>query len=190
MSAGRKALELHRESPKPSYLEQYMIMTVHDLATKAIEFSLLDDALWLSNYLAQFQPIPSDDSPVSVEWRRECARRTADVLQGRIFLAQGNIQEASSCLWSMHGTMPDRISIELADELLAARQRDVVIAYLEASVDTLKRKLNSLAKIASNQAGRFDPIGASQQTIEDFENLIVALRKGSKKRPSLHIHWH
>jgi tetratricopeptide (TPR) repeat protein len=151
-----------------------MIMTVHDLANKALKFGLLDDALWLSRYLEEFEPIGSEDHTPT---KRQRARRSADVLRGRVLLAQGNVQDACDCLRRMQASQPDRISIELADELLAARQRDVVIAYLEASVNNLKGKLDDV------------PIEASKRTIEDFESLIAALRKGSKKRPSLHIHW-
>lgn len=148
-----------------SYFRQYVATSLHEYAELALEFGLLDDAEYFGNCLLDFRTLVSKRNGIPfVENKYNYFRpntRGYSII-GRVALARGDVEKAVRSLWEMCDIQSSFFfEWGLTNDLLKAKQRKVVLEYLE--------------RLVAKEPG--------EERLEQIQEWIEQIKKG--RRPNL-----
>jgi hypothetical protein len=163
----RKTVAIYENSDPAvhSYFHQYFECTLQDYADLAFEFGLFDDAEFFGNSLFDIKTLDSKRKGIAVaenkySYYRQRTRGYSIV--GRVALARGDVEKAVSSLWQMCDIQSSFFfEWGLANDLLKARQKKVVLEYLE--------------RLVAKEPG--------EERLEQIHDWIEQIKKG--RRPKL-----
>lgn len=140
--AARRALDLHRKYPRPSYLEQYMLMTTGNLSEQAFAFGLTDAVRYYGQYLVDRQTVDlMKKTDVNLPpFKNEYEEYQGYSLLGVAAAAEGNVGLAKSYLSKMLSFSGRflKADLRLAKALLQLGENDIVLKFLDASVRAIE----------------------------------------------------
>jgi phage antirepressor YoqD-like protein len=179
-SAAKKAFELHKKKPKPSYLENYMEIETRKFAEVCLKFNMLEAASYFGNYLLDRQ----------VKYKERASKfevHTAHCILGQVALKRRRVALAEKHLLTMpkYGSADWRFDLVLANKMLEKGQREVVIQYLDGVKEEIEA---SAAKVKKTSRSMSDYLAINyQRKIDAAKGWIKALRAGKNPELSSHL---
>jgi len=141
---GKRALELHKEFPKSSYLETYMVMTVQELAELALKFDLDDATKYFGEYL---RDRGRRRRPSKKARHSRFEEHMGHSILGRCASKSGDTERAKMHLSKMPnlGDPYWRHDLILARVVLEAGEKGAVVEYLDGCAQNISEELKRTA---------------------------------------------
>lgn len=150
IQSGKRALKLHQEYPKNSYLETCMMTVVSELSNLALKFAMPDAARYFGKYLLNRHGNKAKLHVGEAGGRNKVKNEMhlGHSILGRAALAEGKLSVAKEHLAKMteFGNPDWQQDLVLARELLSKGERDAVLAYLEGCAENLQDRLDQFVK--------------------------------------------
>jgi hypothetical protein len=172
----KMAFRLHLQHSGHCYIEQYCVRLLADYAKLAICFGLCSDANELAQWLFSVQPqeqTPQQKEILGPATRQLVARDLAYSLLGMLSLREGQLEKAKECFGKIRPTVdPDSLTIDLANELLRAGERENVRQYLQRSRDEVKKALPSQMRNVTP-----DRLNEAERNLEEWLQQLNGKRR-------------